>query len=130
MNAIVRKLLGSPGEFPIDPIAFDANRALIAEVHSTGVPIVFIIPPLSESLLESRSGQFAGYSRLILGDKALGDKVIDFTSPDYLEFRKNSANFKDGVHLTDRAAHEVVADIRERLDDWAGDGQRRFPDRQ
>jgi hypothetical protein len=123
MNAIVRKLLGSPGEFPIDPISFDANRALIAEVHSRGVPIVFIIPPLSENLLESRSGQFAGYSRLILGDKALGDKVIDFTSPDYLEFRKNSANFKDGVHLTDRAAREVVADIRERLDDWTGNGQ-------
>ena len=123
MNAALRKVMDSNDGFKIDPIALQANRDLVAELHAAKIPIVFVIPPLSQTLLAPRQRQLNAYSTLILEDKGQSDKVIDFSSPDFDAFRRNEANFVDGVHLTSSGARELVAEINEQLNDWLRTGQ-------
>jgi len=123
MNAVLRKVMDPVNGFKIDPIAFQAERDVVAELHAAKIAVVFVIPPISQKLLVSRSTQFATYSELILRDKADGDKVIDFTAPEFAEFRNNDENFSDGVHLTKAGAVTAVALMNRQLDRWIQMGQ-------
>lgn len=123
MNAVLRKAMDPLTGFKVDPIALQAEKGLIAELHAAEIPIVFVIPAISQSLLPSREARLAAYSRLILRDKSDKDKVIDFTSRDFQAFREAGMNFSDGIHLTKLGAKEVVLAINQRLSDWVRAGQ-------
>jgi hypothetical protein len=43
------------------------------------------------------------------------EPVVDFLSDDFLELRRNTANFTDRVHLNNAAARQVVAVVNLRL---------------
>jgi hypothetical protein len=51
------------------------------------------------------------------------DRLIDFSTDDYKNFRSDPANFKDAVHLTDDGANAVIGIINDRLNGWIRDGQ-------
>lgn len=123
MNAVLKRVMDPLSGFKVDPVALQANEGLIAELHAAHIPILFVIPAISEPLLLSRAAQLASYSRLILGNKSESDEVIDFTSHDFQAFREDGKNFSDGVHLTTLGARHIVAFINQRLNDWTGAGQ-------
>lgn len=123
MNSVLQKVMDPVTGFKIDPIALRAHVDLVAELHAAGIPIVFVVPPISQSLLQPRAAQLAAYSSLLLCDKLDNDKVIDFTSPEFAAFREDGTNFSDGIHLTRLGAREIVTDINQRLNDWVGTGQ-------
>jgi hypothetical protein len=123
MNLVLKKLMATQGNFNVDPIALKAERDLIAELRGANIPIVYVVPPLSQSLYESKADSFAAYSRLILGNKLDRENIIDFTSPEFQAFRQDGGNFSDGVHLTVRGARQIVAEINRQLCDWTRTGQ-------
>jgi hypothetical protein len=51
------------------------------------------------------------------------DKVIDFTSDEFSDFRGNRENFLDGIHLKSLPAQEVVAVINHRVNEWIRAGE-------
>ena len=55
---------------------------------------------------------------MILNDKSKHDRIVDFTSPEFAEFRGDAANFSVSVHLTRTGAKVIVADINRQLDEW------------
>lgn len=55
---------------------------------------------------------------LILARKRNQNRVIDFTSNEFIDFRGNPENFTDGVHLKKQAAREVVGVINHQLQSW------------
>lgn len=117
MNPHLQKLMTPGTEFSIDDSAAKAYSALVDELHSLNVRIVYVIPPVSESVLAGKASAFADYSRTMLANKQAQDRVIDFTSEEFSDFRRNPDNFKDGVHMTNQSAREVVAAIGARLSD-------------
>lgn len=122
MNQTLKKLMVPAKNFKVDPIALTANEDFVAELHAANIPIVYVVPPMSDLLLESRKEEVDAYSNLILKNKSERDQVIDFTSPNYDDFRRNRGDFSDGVHLTKVGATEIVAQINLRLNDWVRTG--------
>ncbi len=115
LNATLRKMMAPGADFDVDQIALSAHRALVNELHAAQVRIVYVIPPISQALLVSKDQAFAHYMKLMLQGKPDQELVIDFLSDEFLEFRKNGANFTDGVHLSSQAARTIVAVINDRL---------------
>ena len=123
MNAVLRKVMDPVSGFKVDPIALQAEHDVVAELHAAKIAVVFVIPPISQKLLSSRSAQLAAYSDVILRDKTSSDNVLDFTASEFVEFRKNEENFSDGVHLTTAGAASVVGLINRHLNSWIQTGQ-------
>ncbi len=118
MNPHLQKLMAPGSEFYVDEIAMSNYKALIDELHAAKIQIVFVVPPLSQQIFVSKADALASYSRGILANKSDQDLFIDFTSDEFAAFRRDPNNFKDGVHLTNRAAREVIAEINTRIDQW------------
>jgi hypothetical protein len=123
MNPHLKKLMAPGTEFSIDGPAMAGYRALVDELHSSNIQIIYVIPPVLESIYFSKAGAFANYSHTVMENKREGDRVIDFTSDEFVDFRSNPGNFKDGVHLTNQSAQEVVAIINDRVNQWIQNGQ-------
>jgi hypothetical protein len=123
MNPHLQDLMAPGSDFYVDEIAMSNYKALIDELHAARIPIVFIVPPLSQAIFASKADAFASYSRGILANESDRDLIIDFTSDEYTGFRSDQNNFKDGVHLTNQAAREVIAEINARIDQWIRNGQ-------
>lgn len=123
MNAVLRKVMDPVSGFKIDPIALQAEHDVVAELHAAKIAVVFVIPPIFQELLSSRSAQLAAYTDVILRDKTSNDKILDFAAPEFTEFRNNEENFSDGVHLTRAGAVSVVGLINRQLDSWIQTGQ-------
>ena len=123
LNPTLLKMMAPGSEFNIDEIAMSTYKSLIEELHSAKVQIIYVIPPVSQPLLMSKAKAFANYSNAILASRFAQDKVIDFTSDEFEGFRKDTANFTDGIHLNNQAARQVVAVISNRLNTWIRDGQ-------
>jgi hypothetical protein len=123
MNPHLQKLMAPGSDFYIDEIAMSNYKALIDELHAARIPIVFVVPPIWQPILVSKADAFASYSHGILADKSDRDLVIDFTSDEFAGFRNDRNNFKDGVHLTNQAAQEVIAEINTKVDQWIRNGQ-------
>jgi hypothetical protein len=123
MNAHLQELMYPGTDFNIDQIAMKSYQDLIDELHRANIHIIYVIPPVSQSIFVSKSDAFSKYSSVALENKLRQDQVIDFTSDEFLDFRRNRNNFSDGVHLKDRAAHEVVVIINDRINRWIRDGQ-------
>lgn len=115
MNPHLQKLMAPGTEFPIDEIAMKSFRDLVNELHAANIRIIYVIPPLSQSIFALKSDAFTNYARAALANKLEQDQLIDFTSDEFVYFRSNAGNFKDGVHLTNEAAQQVIAAINARM---------------
>jgi hypothetical protein len=109
LNATLKQMMRPGTDFEIDPVAWTAYLDLIREVRAHHVKLVLIVPPISEELFETKRAAFAKYLRLVQAQLAPGEELIDFTSGQYAEFRKNADNFNDGVHMGTQAAAVVVS---------------------
>ncbi|MGP8270786.1 MAG: hypothetical protein ACLQLH_12010 [Terracidiphilus sp.] len=118
MNPHLQKLMAPGTEFSIDETAMKSYTDLVNELHALNIRIIYVIPPLSQSVFALKPNAFANYTRVALANKLEQDEVIDFTSDEFVDFRRNAGNFKDGVHLTNEAARRVVAVINERVNEW------------
>ena len=123
MNPHLQQLMAPGRDFYIDEIAMSNYKALVDELHAARIPIVYVVPPLWQPIFASKADAFASYSRGILANKSDRDLIIDFTSDEFAGFRRDPGNFKDGVHLTNQAAREVIAQINARIDQWIQNGQ-------
>lgn len=118
LNATLQKLMSPGTEFDSDEVAMKTYKSLIDELHSAKVQIIYIVPPPSQSILASKGKAFANYSSIILASKWEQDRVIDFTSDEFVDFRSNPENFTDGIHLKNLAARQVVAVVNHRFHEW------------
>ena len=123
MNPHLQKLMAPGTEFSIDGPAMASYRALVDELHSANIQIIYVIPPVLQSIYLPKAGAFANYSHTVLENKREGDRVIDFTSDEFVGFRSNPGNFQDGVHLTNQSAAEVVTIMNARVKQWIQNGQ-------
>jgi hypothetical protein len=123
MNPHLQNLMAPGSDFYVDEIAMSNYKALMDELHAAKIQIVFVVPPLSQPIFASKADAFASYSRKILANKSDRDLIIDFTSDEFAGFRRDQDNFKDGVHLTNQAARELIAEINARIDQWIRNGQ-------
>jgi hypothetical protein len=123
LNAHLQKLMAPGTEFSVDRAALTNYQAFVDELHSSNIPIIYIVPPVSQSIYTAKRDAFANYSRLILASRRKQDHVVDFTTDQFSAFRGNPANFRDGVHLTNEAAEQVVSVINNQLNMWIRDGQ-------
>jgi hypothetical protein len=123
LNPTLQKLMAPGTEFSIDHTAMTSYKALVDELHSSGIPIVYVIPPVSQRILDLKPGAFATYSQLVLATRTGQDKVIDFTSDEFSGFRGNPENFRDGIHLKSKPAREVVAAINRQVNEWIRNGE-------
>ena len=109
--------------FEIDASGMRDYTALVNELHAKNIPIVFIVPPISENLFEGRRKGFDQYSQLMLNMSGPQDRLIDFSGDDFKNFRSDPKNFKDGIHMTDIGAATVTGTINDRLTAWTQGGQ-------
>jgi hypothetical protein len=117
MNVNTKKMWSEP-EFTVDPVAWQAHQDLVANLRARGVQIVFIVPPTSEHLLETKRAPLARYLDRMRSAIGAGDLWVDFLAPEGEAFCKNRANFSDGVHLTPDGAKQVVAQINAAVNRW------------
>lgn len=118
LNATLQKLMSPGTEFDADEVAMKTYKSLIDELHSAKVQIIYIVPPPSQSILASKGKAFANYSNIILASKLEQDRVIDFTTDEFVDFRSNPENFTDGIHLKNSAARQVIAVVNHRFHEW------------
>jgi hypothetical protein len=112
------KAMWSEAEFTVDPAALRAYLDLVANLRARGVRIVFIVPPVSEHLLETKRAPLERYLHRMRSEIGTGDLWIDFLAPESEAFCKTRANFSDGVHLTPDGARQVVAQLNAAVNRW------------
>jgi hypothetical protein len=117
MNINMKAMWSTP-EFTVDPVAMQAYRDLVASLRVRRVQIVFIVPPTSEHLLETRRAAMERYLQLMHSEIGTEGLWIDLLSPEDEAFRKTRANFSDGVHLTPDGARQAVARIDDAVTRW------------
>lgn len=122
LNARLSALMLGTSDFEIDPVALQAFRDVVAELHAKHVPVGFVVPPTEESLFAPKREAFRKYLTLLLADRAPADRVLDFSTDEFAAFRADPANFSDGVHLRVAAARTVAAILDDRLRMWIADG--------
>jgi hypothetical protein len=110
LNPTLQKMMTPGTDFATDDV--------VATLHAKHIRILYVIPPLSRSLLATKHEAVDRYSALILGGKSSEDEVIDFTSNEFADFR-NDDNFADGVHSTKQASLRIVEMIDQKLKAWA-----------
>lgn len=126
LNPTMQHLMRPGSSFDVDPVALTAYRGLVKELRAHGIQIVFVIPPIAERLLQSKAEAFLQYDAEMTADRLPGEVVIDFTSPEFAAFRRNEANFSDGIHLYAKAAAEVVSQIGLRIGTAMAEGRLRL----
>ncbi len=122
LNPVLQGMFRPGVPFDVDPIALTAYRDIVAQLHAHHIPVIFIVPPIFEDLLLAQQAAFQDYARLIEANMSSEDMLIDFTSKEFVDFRKNRANFGDGVHLFTDAAAVIVSHINTRINDWIAQG--------
>ena len=127
LNARLQALFGS-SEFPVDPVALQRFREVVATLHLRHVPLGFVIPPTEASLFASKREAFRKYASVMLADRSPEDRVLDFSTDDFAQLRADAANFSDGVHLRDTGARKVTAVIDDRLKTWIAEGWLKRPE--
>lgn len=123
LNPINVRLMRPQADFEIDPVALKAYGDLLKEFRSYHVRVVLIVPPLAESLFEAKKAAFEKYSALICSLTPEQTNLIDFTSNQYEPFRRERANFSDGIHLTRRGADFITDEVNRRLKEMQAQGQ-------
>jgi hypothetical protein len=123
LNSINTRLMRPHTDFEVDPIALKTYRDLLQEFRSYRMQIVLIVPPLSESLLQTKKPEFDRYSALIRSLAPEQTSFIDFISDRYKPFRQDHANFSDGIHLTRRGADRIADEVNNYLKNMQVQGQ-------
>ena len=121
LNKTLQRMFQQGKDFQVDPIAFEKYREAIAELHEHKIRIVFVVPPTAENLLAPKREAFQKYTQSLLSESSSRDKVLDFSSDEFAEFRRVNSNFLDGVHLNSGAAEKLTAIIDDRLKFWFAD---------
>lgn len=119
LNARLSAMLRPGVDFDVDPIALKAYRDIVAELHAHGVRLLFVVPPISEPLLDAQRSAFAKYSDLFRQDMRPDDRLVDFTSAEFLAFR-TAPHFADGVHLEHAAAEDFMRILAGRISETLG----------
>jgi hypothetical protein len=116
LNPINVRLM-QPGTdyFDVDPIALKTYSDLLQEFCAYHVQTVLIVPPLAESLYGPKKTAFKNYLELIRSHAPEQMNLIDFTSDEYEAFRRDRANFSDGIHLTRLGADRTTDEVNRRL---------------
>lgn len=127
LNPTLKRMLEGSNDFEVDLSALASYRDVVSEFHAHGVQIVFVVPPLEERLLVPKRAALEKYFNTIRPMMGPNDKVIDFTSEEFVDFRADPRNFLDGVHLLPEAAARVVSIINARIKDWIARGELRGP---
>ena len=115
LNPINVRLMRPGVDFEIDPIALRTYGDLLGEFQAYHVQTVLIAPPLAENLFQSKKVAFRKYLALIRSQAPEQTKVIDFLSDQYEAFRRDQANFSDGIHLTRLGADRITDEVNTRL---------------
>jgi len=118
LNATLKQMMRPGVDFEVDPIAFQAYLDVIKEIRAHHVRIVFVVPPVSEDLLQVKRAAFEKYLGLIQPHLAPGEELIDFTSGPYAGFRANGDHFMDGVHMGSAAAAEVISMLNSAMEEF------------
>ena len=118
LNVHLEELMKAGVDFPIDPIARQSYREVVALLRAHHIPIAFVVPPVSDVMRARKGEAFAKYSAEILRDRAPEDLVLDFTTEELGAIGHDASNFTDGVHLRKAAAARLAATIDEHLPDW------------
>jgi hypothetical protein len=118
LNATLKQMMRPGADFEVDPIAFQAYLDVITEIRAHHIRIVFVVPPVSENLLQVKRAAFKKYLELIQSHFAPGEELIDFTSGPYTEFRANGDHFIDGVHMGSAAAAEVISMLNSAMEEF------------
>jgi len=118
LNPKLKPILEGSADFEVDPIALASYRDVVSELHAHGVQIVFVVPPLEEQLFVPKRAALQKYFNTIRPMMAVRDKVIDFTTDEFADFRAEPRNFIDGVHLLPAGAARIVSIINARISDW------------
>jgi hypothetical protein len=122
LNAHLQTMM-KPGEpFEVDPVALDAYRAIVDDLHARHSPIGFVIPPTSELIFAPKRREFVRYNQSILALRRGGDRVLDFSSDEFVGLRKDTPSFADGVHLRGSAAAKLTNLIDDQLRVWISQG--------
>jgi hypothetical protein len=103
--------------FNMNPEALSAYHSMLRALHQHNVRVIFIIPPTGDLQLGAVRERLLAYranTKLI----QQGDSVIDFDGPMYENFRKNTSNFEDGIHLSSEGARELSISLAHEVD-WA-----------
>lgn len=107
--------------FNIDRESLNDYKSLISELRTRGVRIIFVSPPMAESLyVDNRRflDEYIKQSGLIANQ----DAFIDFNSDSYSSFRSHASNFDDGIHLSEAAAQELSSYLSTEIRRALGDG--------
>jgi hypothetical protein len=120
---IYMKQMWNAQDFTLDPLALQARQDLIAALRAHGVKLVFVVPPTSEQLLQTKRAQMERYLRRMRAEIGPGGLWIDFLSQEYTDLCAKGANFSDGVHLTADGARQVVAYMDTAVNRWIAEGR-------
>jgi hypothetical protein len=100
--------------FGSDAQARDDYRALIQELASKGVKIVYVTYPMYEPGYEPNKDKYDQYLAGIRQILPPGP-VIDFNAPEYSSFRNDANNYIDDVHLSASGTEKFSQVIREQV---------------
>jgi hypothetical protein len=101
--------------FHVDERAFLEYGGLLAIARRSGVRIVGIITPIDPVYWQALQHEYEDYFRRIRPLFLDGEPVIDLNSSDCLSLSSTRDNFSDGVHLSRKAAAEVISALERRI---------------
>jgi hypothetical protein len=131
LNPLLQRMMDPHTDFEVDPLAMLAYKDLIKELRRHNVELIYIVPPVSETLFFPKHDAFLRYFRqfqAVIQDNDM-PMLIDFTADEFSRFR-NPKNFSDGVHLHPEATDSVVSTLDTRLKQWLASGKLHVADRQ
>jgi hypothetical protein len=115
LNPVLTRIMKSDAEIQVDEVAFREYAELLAELRRQGVRVVPVVPPTMEELIGPRRSRMTRYSRRILALFSATEPLVDFDAPQLAPFRRDRANFRDGVHLSSQGAAAVIKLLDARL---------------
>ena len=122
LNATLQAMMKPGADFEIDPIALAAYRDVVAALRARHIPIAFVIPPTSEPIFAPKRDAFRRYAQTLLEARRPEEPVLDFSSDEFADFRKDVSQYSDGVHLHDSAARKLTAILDDHVRRWIAEG--------
>lgn len=114
LNSVLEAMMRPRVDFTIDAVAREAYGAIVTTLRARKIPVLFVVPPIAENLLDGKREAFAKYVREMVSDVPAAE-LVDFTGEPFVDLRRNPDHFSDGVHLRPAGAAKVVAVLDARL---------------
>ena len=108
LNATLTAMMKPGADFAVDDVALQAYGQLVSDLRTHGIQIVFLIPPVSQRILDIKRDAFLKYDRMILTLEKPGDSILGFSSEKFDSSLGRNENFSDGVHLTRAGAARLI----------------------